>query len=166
MLVFFKEFENNSSSFFCPLVFLPVFVVWRLTLRNRSKCLQNGLEMHAKKKCRACGKSFVADPRNHQRQAFCKRPKCQRTRRSETQRKRRKQVSIKGRLKPTDAAWLQQHPLIIGLVALLIGSSDKQDIQNFCAAATQRGVNILNIPIVDEHHKEFNSNELGRNKSS
>jgi len=50
-------------------------------------------------------------------------------RRSETQRQRRKQVFHRGRLKPTDTVWLEQHPLIIGQVALLIGSSDKQDIE-------------------------------------
>jgi len=103
--------------------------------------------MATKRKCRACGKSFSPDYRNQKEQAFCPRAECRRIRRAEAQRKRRERASrgehLTRRLKPSEAAWLRKNPLIIGLVSVLIGSTDWQEIESFCAAAILRGTKIL-----------------------
>jgi len=42
-------------------------------------------------------------------------------------------------LKPSEARWLRIHPMIIGLVSVLIGSTDWREVEAFCAAATLGG---------------------------
>ena len=104
--------------------------------------------MASKRTCRACGKSFSPDYRNQADQAFCSRPECRRFRRAEAQRQRRQRSSkedpLTRRLKPSEARWLRANPMIVGLVSVLIGSTDWQDIEAFCAAAILRGETILN----------------------
>jgi len=110
--------------------------------------------MAAQRKCRACGKRFETDYRNQAHQAFCQRPECRRSRRAEAQRKRRhrsrREASLTRRLKPFEALWLRKNPLIIGLVSVLIGSTDLQQIEAFCAAAILRGTKIPDGTIADE----------------
>jgi len=110
--------------------------------------------MAAQRKCRACGKHFEPDYRNHANQAFCKWPECQGSRRAEAQRKRRalakKVNSLTRRLKPSEALWLRKNPLIIGLVSVLIGSTDLQEIETFCASAILRGKKIVDGTLVEE----------------
>ena len=109
--------------------------------------------MASKRKCGACGHHFEPDYRNRTRQAFCRRPECRRSRRAAAQRKRRSQaqrdIPLTRRLKPSEARWLRKNPLIIGLVSVLIGSTDLEQIETFCASAILRGGKILNGTLVD-----------------
>lgn len=103
--------------------------------------------MASRRKCRGCGVFFIPDFRNEADQAFCPRPECRRSRRAEAQRQRRKRSrqadNLTRRLKPSEARWLRANPMIIGLVSVLIGSTDMMDIEAFCAAASLRGRKIL-----------------------
>ena len=108
--------------------------------------------MTSQRNCRACGEAFVPNHRSQATQAFCPASECQRARRAEAQRKRRKASAAGGyltsRLKPSEAAWLRKNPLIIGLISVLIGSTDWQDIEAFCAAAILRGKRVLDGTLV------------------
>ena len=79
---------------------------------------------------------------------------CQRQRRNQAQRERRrsprKKAPLTRRLKPPEAAWLKKHPLIIGLISVLMGSTDLNEIEAFCAAASERGRRILNGELPQE----------------
>jgi len=114
---------------------------------------RNSKQMPAERKCRACGQSLRPDYRNHADQAFCPRPACRRQRRAEAQRQRRKHTCqddpLTRRLKPSEARWLRKNPMLVGLVSVLIGSTDWQDIEAFCAAASLRGRKILDGTILD-----------------
>jgi hypothetical protein len=113
--------------------------------------------MAAQRKCRACGKPFEPDYRTQANQAFCPRPECRRSRRAQAQRKRRNQArqdeSLTRRLKPSEARWLRKNPMIIGLVSVLIGSTDLQQIETFCAAAILRGTKILDRTLAETESK-------------
>src|SRR6266481_2424076 len=107
--------------------------------------------------CPACGKSFAPDFRNRNRQAFCGLPDCQSQRRTQAQRERRKrpqkEVPLTRRLKPSEAAWLKKNPMIIGLISVLMGSTDLKEIEVFCAAASERGRRILSGELLEESEK-------------
>ncbi len=109
--------------------------------------------MASQRKCRACGKPFHPDYRNAATQAFCPQPECRRARRAKSQRHRRDRArqgnSITRQLKPSEALWLHKNPMIIGLISVLIGSTDIQDIEAFCAAASLRGRKIVDGTLVD-----------------
>ena len=104
----------------------------------------------------------MPDFRNRKRQLFCALPDCQCQRRSQAQRERRsgprKETSLARRLKPSEAAWLKKHPLIIGLISVLVGSTDLNEIETFCAAASERGRRILDGDLLEE------SQQLTENK--
>jgi hypothetical protein len=121
--------------------------------------------MAAKRKCRACGKPFSPDYRNQADQAFCPRPECRRLRRAEVQRKRRERsrqaASLTRRLRPSEADWLRKNPIIIGLVSVLIGSTDWKDIEAFCAAAILRGKKILDGTVVEEDSNPLKNQASG-----
>ena len=122
--------------------------------------------MHSKVKCRACDKSFIPDTWNQNRQVFCSRPECQRRRRTKTQRKRRERSReeqvLTRRLKPSEAVWLRKKPIIIGLVSVLVGSTDLREIEAFCAAASHRGSQILRGELLDDDGKGLESKEIKR----
>lgn len=69
----------------------------------------------------------------------------------------RKDNPLTKRLKPSEALWLRKNPLIIGLVSVLIGSTDLEQIETFCASAILRGRKILNGTLVDA---DQNSSEI------
>jgi hypothetical protein len=109
------------------------------------------------RKCRACGHVFEVDQRNQHRHFYCSTARCQRTRRLLTQQKRRqrqkidlsakKRVAAPTRLhpheKPTEADMIANHPLMIGLISMLTGSTDLQDIATTARQLYQRGRDIL-----------------------
>ena len=113
--------------------------------------------MPAMTHCRACGEPFTPDFRNRKLQVYCGQPDCQRQRRSQAQRERRrsprKEAPLTRRLKPSEAAWLKKHPLIIGLISVLMGSTDLNEIETFCAAASERGRRILDGELLEESKK-------------
>jgi hypothetical protein len=123
--------------------------------------------MASRRKCRACGVFFSPDFRNEANQAFCPRPECRRSRRAEAQRQRRN-LSRQGdrltrRLKPSEARWLQANPMIVGLISVLIGSTDMMEIEAFCAAASLRGRKLLDgVPLEEDANSPKNQ---GRNEA-
>src|SRR5947207_13235266 len=103
--------------------------------------------MVSKRKCQSCGKRFPSDYRINGRQQFCGDAECQRRRRTDNQRSRRNRTkhggTVKRLLKPSDAAWLRRNPLLVGLISVLIDSSDLGDIQRYYSALVHRGSKIL-----------------------
>ena len=126
--------------------------------------LEDEAQMAAKRKCRACRREFIADPRNDQRQSFCARPECQRLRRTEAQRERRdrsrKGGGLTRRLKPSEAAWLRENPFVVGLISVLIGSSNRGEIETYYATLIQRGRKILTGTLHDGSQKWSDRNDL------
>ncbi len=118
--------------------------------------------------CTACGRAIAPSANNDARQAFCSQAPCQRIRRSEAQRLRRarakKDATLTRYLKPADADWLRKHPLIVGLISLLIGSGDRNQIEACCAALIERGQKILDGTLFEEPQNNSNINELGKEK--
>ena len=43
----------------------------------------------------------------------------------------------------SEADWNSKHPMIIGLVSMLTGSTNLEDIQNVCRKLRERGAQIL-----------------------
>ena len=118
--------------------------------------------------CTACGRAIAPSANNDARQAFCSRPPCQRIRRSEAQCLRRarakKDATLTRHLKPADADWLRKHPLIVGLISMLIGSGDRNQIEACCAALIERGQKILDGTLFEDPQNNPNINELGNQK--
>ena len=148
---------SSSNSLKCLLPSSPPWIFFRAPYSPVRTCDNPGKarksqEMASKRECRACRKSFSPDYRNQADQAFCPRPECRRFRRAEAQRKRRNRPGqdhlLTRRLKPSEARWLRKNPMVVGLVSVLIGSTDWQDIEAFCAAAALRGRKILDGPLV------------------
>jgi len=50
--------------------------------------------------------------------------------------------------------------MIIGLVSVFIGSIDLKEIEAFCAAASQRGSEILQGKLLDENGNSFEANKI------
>ena len=61
-------------------------------------------------------------------------------------------------MKPSEAAWLKKHPVMIGLISILIGSTDLEEIAAFCLAASERGARILNGELLDQSEKWAKNN--------
>jgi uncharacterized OB-fold protein len=98
--------------------------------------------MTKRRKCKACGQTFLPASHNAQAQAFCSEAACQRRRRTISQKLRRslsppKQTPVQaasvgegGASRLHTASVISEgdiraeHPVIIGLIAMLIGSDD------------------------------------------
>ena len=118
------------------------------------------LRMAKSRKCKACGRPFAPDVRNTKTQAYCTKPDCQRQRRTLAQRLRRHLVRPNApptRDAPDDARRLHaasvfseadirdEHPVIIGLISMLIGSDDFSSVE-----ATYRKLWIQGLRIVSD----------------
>jgi hypothetical protein len=111
------------------------------------------------RKCKACERPFVVDHRSSEQHAFCARAACQRRRRSQAQRHRRRtrrsvaagneairvRTRLQGTVKPSEAAIHLQNPLFIGLISMITGSTDLEEIQQVARKAYQQGRNILGL---------------------
>ena len=124
----------------------------------------SAVEMKKTRKCKACDRPFAVDHRNTEQHAFCARTACQRRRRRQAQRQRRQRrrpatagtqaIGAHSRLhssvKPGEAAIPLQNPLFIGLISMLTGSTDLEEIQNVARRAYQQGCNILGLGMGSE----------------
>jgi len=112
--------------------------------------------------CSFCKNQRLADPRNGHRQKFCSRKACQHARRNHSQRERRAKAqanrltdelrlaSVKAGRPPEaafDAVITAKHPLIYGLISMLIDSLDKNDIEAAMRRLWTRGQEILMPPV-------------------
>ena len=111
--------------------------------------------------CRGCGAKLKADYRNAQRQHFCGRKGCQKLRRTLRQRLRRqgqhstqvpsKTASAKPKQtrRPQEASLISEvavaaeNPVIIGLISMITGSTNLEEIQATYRQLWLRGVQIL-----------------------
>ncbi len=111
--------------------------------------------MKTTRNCRVCGSAFEIDHRNVRHHAFCARAECQKVRRALSQAGRRASKATHASLgpfsrlqisvKPTEADKLAEHPLFIGLISMLTGSSDREEIETICRRLHDRGRNILSL---------------------
>jgi hypothetical protein len=106
--------------------------------------------------CLSCSRRFTIDPRNDHHQTYCPDAPCQRQRRALAQQGRRASRSVESRreevgatsrlqagVKPTEADWHVKDPMFIGLILMLTGSTNVEDIQAVCRRLQERGRNIL-----------------------
>ena len=111
--------------------------------------------------CRGCGALLKADYRNAQRQHFCGRKGCQKLRRSLRQRLRRQRqrptrmpskkpgAKPKQARRPQEASLISEaeitaeSPVIIGLISMITGSTNLEEIQATYRQLWLRGVQIL-----------------------
>jgi len=119
--------------------------------------------------CKACGRSFDVDCRNGRHHSHCSQAACQRARRASAQARRRASAKATGTkpvapsrlqpaLKPTEADMLAEHPMFIGLIAMLTGSSDLQEIQIISRRLYRHGRDILGI--TSENRKNTTAREF------
>src|SRR6266849_2960020 len=108
--------------------------------------------MKNSRKCRACAKLFEVDLRNRHHQNYCGRLECQRQRRNAAQKLRRRSqgtpaVNSSSRLhvdvKPTEAGWPSDHPMLIGLISMWTGSMDLEEIRMVSRRLYERGRDLL-----------------------
>ena len=101
--------------------------------------------MKEKPNCLACKQPFDKDPRTVSRQTFCPRAECQRERRRRSQKLRRlRQGRSEDRLssgginfnrlqcemKPIEAKSTLEDPFVQGLISMLIGTNDLDEVKN------------------------------------
>jgi hypothetical protein len=105
--------------------------------------------------CKACGQRFELDHRNERHHSYCPDASCQKVRRALAQGRRRANQATRAEpvapsrlqqgLKPTEADILAKHPMFIGLLSMLTGSSDLQELQAVSRRLHDRGRDILGI---------------------
>ena len=111
-------------------------------------------------KCRACGREFEPEHRNKGRQAFCSRRSCQLVRRTLSQRLRRRGMGsvptadrpVSGKQEGSrqlqeasvisEAAFRSEHPVIIGLISMLIGTDETDRVEAAYRQLWMRGMQI------------------------
>lgn len=100
---------------------------------------------------------FGPDPRNRERQGYCRRPGCQRLRRALAQRARRQKVptrqtpsrhAAQSRRRQAASGISEvdlrlENPAIIGLISMITGSTDLESIQQVYRQCWRRGLEIL-----------------------
>ena len=50
-------------------------------------------------------------------------------------------------MKPTEADWNAENPVVVGLISMLTGTEDLQDIRTIIGRLHQRGSNILGVKL-------------------
>ena len=106
--------------------------------------------------CIGCTKRFTVDNRNDRHHSYCSDLNCQRLRRAQAQKRRRTQqatgascgvagagTELQADVKPTEADWPAAYPMFIGLISMITGLTDLEDIKAVCRNLHERGANIL-----------------------
>jgi hypothetical protein len=117
--------------------------------------------MEKTRKCEGCGANLKGDYRNEQRQHFCAKKACQKLRRTLRQRLRRQSQRTEptgskrplpkpnNRRRPQEASLISEaeitaeNPVIIGLISMITGSTNLEEIQATYRQLWLRGVQIL-----------------------
>ena len=113
--------------------------------------------MENTRKCRACGRTFKPDFRNRERQAYCSHRACQLQRRTlaQTQRRQRAGVQSDGSKTANPARGLQEasvlseadlsaeNPVIIGLISMVTGLTNYEDLERVHRQLWMRGRQII-----------------------
>ena len=110
--------------------------------------------MKEKPNCLACKQPFDKDPRTVSRQTFCSRTECQRERRRRSQKLRRlrqgrseDQLSSGGinfnrlqcEMKPIEAESILEDSFVQGLISMLMGTNDLDEVKNAIRRLIERG---------------------------
>ena len=119
--------------------------------------------MRNTRECQACGKIFTPDRRNGQKQTFCAKQQCQQRRRTLRQKLRRHHAALPGASavpQPTAQTALSgpqkasvlskvdfgsENPVIIGLISMLIGSDDIDEVEAAYRRFKMRGIQIASL---------------------
>jgi hypothetical protein len=113
--------------------------------------------MENTRKCKGCGRSFRPNFRNRDRQEYCVRRQCQRHRKTLRQKQRRQSAKTKLGLAtaPQPGRGLQrasdiseadirtENPVFVGLISMVTGLTDLEDIQRVYRQLWLRGKEIL-----------------------
>ncbi|MDC8451232.1 MAG: hypothetical protein LV473_23215, partial [Nitrospira sp.] len=108
-------------------------------------------------KCKGCGRSLRPDPRNQGRQEYCSRRQCQRQRKTLRQRQRRQGAKptlglaaasqpgrgLQGASVISEADIRTENPVFVGLISMVTGLTDLEDIQRIYRQLWLRGKEIL-----------------------
>jgi hypothetical protein len=112
------------------------------------------------RKCRACETLFEVDYRNEKRHVICRSNEFQRQRRRQAQKARRllgtslRKIPVEpvqppcwpqASVMPTEAAWNTDHPAFIGLISMITGSADLEEIRRISQRLSEQGRNILGL---------------------
>ena len=130
-------------------------VEFSFSFPNKSLLLHFLLFMSASKpKCLNCEGIFIPDYRNRTRQRYCRKTNCQRARRAERQRTRRrlaraKNSVLEATVKPPEApcvdACTAQDPAFVGLVSVLSGATTRDELNTVIRGITARGQRFLGL---------------------
>jgi hypothetical protein len=150
-----------SSSFFSVLIFLEagfssVPLRFLFDLQSFNECGSSITAMKSTRHCKNCGSSFNVDSCNVRHHSHCPVAACRSARRALAQACRRASKNatrtkpaaasrLQRTLKPTEADLLAENPTFIGLISLLTGSSDLQEIQITARRLYRRGSDIPGI---------------------
>jgi len=151
--IFFELFNESSSSFFS--FFRSGLAVLTWTQRVFAPLMKSTV------KCKDCEREFAPDRRNQWRQAYCPTKSCQRRRRTLQQRLRRQKEAARpkrpespfnepegGRRLQTasvisEADFRAENPVIIGLISMLTGTIDVEQIERTYRQLLLRGMQII-----------------------
>ena len=115
------------------------------------------LNMKKKSNCFACKQPFDKDPRTMSRQTFCSRAECQRERRRRSQKLRRLRqrrtaqsenslssdginfIRLQSSTKLNEADSMLEDPFIQGLISMLSGTNDLNEVKNTIRRIIERG---------------------------
>jgi len=99
--------------------------------------------------------SFKIDCRAAHRHLYCANPMCQRSRRTQAQARRRANQAaqtqstessrLQSGVKPGEADILAENPLFVGLISMLTGSNDLDEIKIVSRRLYERGRGLLGI---------------------
>ena len=110
--------------------------------------------MKEKPNCLACKQPFDKDPRTVSRQTFCPRAECQRERRRRSQKLRRLRQRrsedrrssgginfsrLQCEMKPIEADSMLEDPFVQGLISMLIGTNDLDEVKNAIRRLIEHG---------------------------
>jgi hypothetical protein len=113
--------------------------------------------MENTRKCKGCGRSFRPTSSNRDRQEYCVRRQCQRQRKTLRQRQRRQSAKAKlglvtapqpgrglqGASDISEADIRTENPVFVGLISMVTGLTDLEDIQRVYRQLWLRGKEIL-----------------------
>ena len=133
---------------------------WLVLLRHVTVLMLGRMRKKTVKRCEACKQPFEADPRTEERQAYCSSSGCQRERRRRSQRHRRIEKSsfhqprretpgggenssrLHGASRLIEADTITEDPLILGLMSMLCGTDNLDELQAMMMRLKIRGQKI------------------------
>ena len=109
------------------------------------------------RRCTACKAPFEVDQRNQDRHRYCSGPVCQRERRRHAQEKRRLAARrklpdrganrtlsrLRAKVRPPQRSDALEDPLLVGLIAILTGAQNMDEVRESALRFAKRGKEII-----------------------